>query len=437
MTTEATGATGATVRARVPVVGSSRRAHLREWRLESLWLWPAVASLAACVVASVLVHHSPGFVGRFHLLSTNIDDARALLSTIATALLTFTGVVFSITLVALQMASTQFTPRVLRTFVRKPVTKVALSSFIATFVYALVVLAGLGTTGVVPAAAVGLAFVLVLVSVFVFVVFVNGTVRSMRVTFVIETIHHETLHSVDSAFPVTSNYVDASAPALVEAPALVHFAHRGAVLDGLDQARLVRLADHHGCVLRLLVEVGTFIPTGLAFAEVHGGTVPATGEILACLDLAAARTLYQDMRYGLRQLVDIAIRALSPAVNDPTTASQALDRIGDILGHVGSRPDPSGYYVGPSGDVRLVLLETSWDRVVELSFREIERYGSGSPQMSRRLLGVYDDVAASATADRTGIIDRHRERLIREVARETLDREAREWALTPDRLGAG
>jgi len=393
--------------------------------------------LAACVVASYLVHHSPVFVGRAHLLSTNIDDARALLSTIATALLTFTGVVFSITLVALQMASTQFTPRVLRTFVRKPVTKIALSSFIATFVYALVVLAGLGTTGVVPAAAVGVAFVLVLVSVFVFVVFVNGTVRSMRVTYVIQSIHHETLHSVDAAFPALSQYVGAAPPALVDTPALVHFDHRGAVLDGLEAARLVRLADRHGCVLRFRVEVGAFLPRGMAFVEVHGGSAPAAGEILACLDLAAARTLYQDMRYGIRQLVDIAIRALSPAVNDPTTASQALDRIDDILCHIGARPDPTGHYVGPAGDVRLVLPEISWERIVELSFREIERYGSGSPQMSRRLLAVYDDVAASACTGRTEIIARHRERLTREVTRVTLDTDSREWALTPDRLGAG
>jgi uncharacterized membrane protein len=127
------------------------------------------------------------------LFPTNLDDARTLLATIATALLTFTGVVFSITLVALQMASTQYSPRVLRTFVRKPVTKLALSTFIATFVYSLTLLARVGATGkahTVAQGAVGLAYLLVMASVIVFVVFVNSTVRSMRVTYIIDDLHH-------------------------------------------------------------------------------------------------------------------------------------------------------------------------------------------------------------------------------------------------------
>jgi uncharacterized membrane protein len=425
------------VRGRIPVAGSSRRAHIQEWRRESLWLWPALASVAACVVASVLLRHSPGFVQRDHLLSTNIDDARSLLSTIATALLTFTGVVFSITLVALQMASTQFTPRVLRTFVRKPVTKIALSSFIATFVYALVVLAGLGTTGSVPVAAVGLAFVMVLVSVLVFVVFVHSTVRSMRVTYVIETIHTETIRSINTVFPPASHYVDAAEPVLTDTPTLIRFAHRGRVLDAVEASHLVGVARSHGCVLRLLVEVGEYLPNGVVFLEVHGGSVPTLPEIFACLDLAPVRTVYQDARYGIRQLVDIAIRALSPAVNDPTTATQSIDRLRDILGQVALRPDPSGYWVDGAGEVRLVRPVSSWERVVELSLREIERYGVESPQISRRLMSVYDDLAECGGPARAGVITEHRERLIREVTRLTVDAGSRQWALTPDALGAG
>ena len=115
------------VRGRVPGHRSARRDHMREWRRESLWLWPAIAAVAAWVGGDLAARDVRSFTLHQGLFPTNLDDARTLLATIATALLTFTGVVFSITLVALQMASTQYSPRVLRTFVRKPVTKLALS----------------------------------------------------------------------------------------------------------------------------------------------------------------------------------------------------------------------------------------------------------------------------------------------------------------------
>jgi uncharacterized membrane protein len=251
-------------------------------------------------------------------------------------------VVFSITLVALQMATTQFTPRVLRTFVRRPVTKVALSSFIATFVYSLVVLAGLGTTRTVPEAAVGLAFVLVLVSAFVY-----ATVRSMRVTYVIETIHHETLRSIDAVFPPRAHYIDTAEPDFEAAAALVTVERKGAVLDGMESAHLVRLARDHECVLRLLVEVGTYLPTGTVFLEVHGGSVPSTREIRGCLDLAAVRTH-------------------------------------DILGHVATRPDPPGNCVGAEGRVRLVRAEARpFRRPVYTASHPVRTWKPGVPPCGR------------------------------------------------------
>jgi uncharacterized membrane protein len=179
-------------------------------------------------------------------------------------------------------------------FVRKPVTKAALTSFIATFVYSLVVLSRLGTSPNVPVTAVGLSFVLVLVSVFVFVVFVHSTVRSMRVTYVISSIHRETLRSIGTTFPSVDRTVEAGPPALVDDPTVIRFEHRGVVLDGIQSARLVHLAREHGCVLRLLVGVGTYVSTGLPVAEAHGGTAPGLRDLLACCDLAPVRTLYQD-----------------------------------------------------------------------------------------------------------------------------------------------
>jgi uncharacterized membrane protein len=425
-----------TVRARQPAHQSIRRVHLRELRLESLWLWPAVAAIGAWIAGALASKHLTSFVLHQGLFPTNLDDSRTLLATIAAALLTFTGVVFSITLVALQVASTQYSPRVLRTFVRQPITKLALSTFIATFVYSMTLLASVGSNHAetVAQGAVALAYLLVLASVLVFVVFVHSTVRSMRVSYVVEAVFHETLGSVRNTYLQASAYRDAPEPSFQPAPTLLRFDHKDAVLDGLDTHALVELARRSGCVLRVRVPVGTYLTRGFELVEVHGGRPPLDTEVLAALHSSPVRTLYQDPSYGVRQLADVGCRALSPAVNDPTTAVQVLDRLHALVRVAAERPDPSGAYVDAAGEVRLVVPIPGWDRLVDLSFSEIALFGSGSPQISRKLMAVYDDLDRLVPEDRRQAIARQREWLSAEVSHHRLPVG---FALTPDPLGLG
>ena len=426
------------VRGRVPIPRTARWDALREWRRESLWLWPAIAAIAAWVGGDLAARDLRSFTLHQGLFPTNLDDARTLLATIATALLTFTGVVFSITLVALQMASTQYSPRVLRTFVRKPVTKLALSIFIATFVYSLTLLARVGATGkvhTVAQGAVGLAYLLVMASVIVFVVFVHSTVRSMRVTYVIESVFNETLPAARSSFAEPSAYRETELPAAQPVTARIAFDRRDAALGGIDAHRLVELASAQDCVLHLCVPVGTFLHRGDDVFEVLGGTSPEPSEILKAMNCSPARTLYQDPSYGIRQLVDIAIRALSPAVNDPTTAVQSLDRVHGVLRVVAGRPDPSGCYLDPSGAVRLIEPVAGWNRLVDLAFTEIGLYGSGSPQVSRKLFAIFDDLDGCVPPERQAPLDVLRAWLRGEVARRP--RLPGDRALVPDSLGLG
>ena len=431
----------ATLRGLVPTPGGgARRAHLREVRRESLWFWPAVAAIAAWVGGDLAARSLHTFTFHQGLFPTDLDDARTLLSTIATALLTFTGVVFSITLVALQMASTQYSPRVLRTFVRKPVTKLALSTFIATFVYSLTLLARIGTASkahTVAQGAVALAYLLVMVSIFVFVFFVHSTVRSMRVTYVIEAVFHETIPSATNTFAEASAYVDTEAPANFAVTGHVRFDHAGAVVDGLHAHHLVQVAAEHGCVLRMTVPVGTFVPRGFELMEVLGGTAapPPPATVLRAVNSSAARAVYQDPSYGVRQLVDIAIRALSAAINDPTTAVQALDRLHAVLRAVATRPDPSGIYVDAENAVRLMVPVPGWDRLVALAFTEPALYGSGSPQVTRKLTAIFDDLVACVPPERVAAIEALRTWLREEVGRgQTLPTDR---VLSPDALGLG
>ncbi len=426
------------VRARVPTPGGSRRAHLREWRRESLWLWPAIAAIAAWVAGDIAARYLRSFTLHQGLFPTNLDDARTLLATIATALLTFTGVVFSITLVALQMSSTQYSPRVLRTFVRKPITKLALSTFIATFVYSLTLLARVGTTTgahTVPQGAVGLAYLLVMASVLVFVVFVHSTVRSMRVSYVIQAVFNETLEAIHTMFAPVAAYHEVLEPDLGVAPVLVSFDRDDAVIDGVDTHHLAELARQHACVLRLCVPVGTYMVRGADLLEVHGGTAPGTAQLLGALDCFAVRSLYQDPCYGVRQLVDIAIRAVSPAINDPTTAVQTLDRLHGILRAIANRPDPAGVFLDATGTARLVVPVPDWNRVFDLAFTEISLYGAGDPQISRKLMSIFDDLSSCVAPDRRAAIDSRRLWLRNEVAgRHSLNVDE---VLTADPLGLG
>jgi uncharacterized membrane protein len=426
-----------TVRAREPSRVGIRRVHLRELRLESLWLWPAVAAIGAWVAGALASRHLTSFVLHQGLFPTDLDDSRTLLATIAAALLTFTGVVFSITLVALQMASTQYSPRVLRTFMRKPITKLALSTFIATFVYSMTLLASVGSNHAhtVAQGAVGLAYLLVLASVLVFVVFVHSTVRSMRVSYVVEAVFHETLGSVRHTYLRASAYRDAAEPSFQPTPAVLRFDHKDAVLDGLDTRALVALARRSGCVLRVRVPVGTFLTRGFELFEVHGGDAPRDAEVLAALHSSPVRTLYQDPSYGVRQLVDVGCRALSRAVNDPTTAVQVLDRLHALMRVVAERPDPSGAYVDDAGDVRLVVPNPGWDRLIDLAFTEIALFGSGSPQITRKLMAIYDDLAGLVPEERQGAVVRQRDWLSAEVSQQ--HRLPVGLMLTPDPLGLG
>jgi uncharacterized membrane protein len=411
---------------------------MREWRRESLWLWPTIAAVAVSVGGDLAARDLRSFTLHQGLFPTNLDDARTLLATIATALLTFTGVVFSITLVALQMASTQYSPRVLRTFVRKPVTKLALSTFFATFVYSLTLLARVGATGkahTVAQGAVGLAYLLVTASVIVFVIFVHSTVRSMRVTYIIQAVFNETLGAARSSFAEASAYRDTELPEVQPITGRIAFERRDATLNGIDAHRLVELASAHDCMLRLCVPVGTYVRHGEDVFEVLGGTSPGPAEILKAMNCSPARTLYQDPSYGVRQLVDIAIWALSSAVNDPRPRSSlSIDCTGSCV-PLPAGQTPWGCYLDHSGAVRLMEPVAGWDRLVDLAFTEIGLCGSGSPQVTRKLFALFDDLDRGVPPDRRPSLDALRAWLRAEVARRP--RLPGDRAFVADPLGLG
>ncbi|QQM39754.1 DUF2254 domain-containing protein [Streptomyces liliifuscus] len=381
------------------------------------------------------------------------EDAKTVVTTISAAMMTFIGVVFSISLVAVQMAAGQFSPRVVRIFVRSRITKATFAVFLATFVQSLLVLTSYDSqrdpalVASIPLVQSVLTLILVGLSVVLFVMYVNSTLRLMRVAHVVDLITREALRvvanmplDVSAEEPVGTGTGSGYSSGLDLAPETARFAHHGraGVLRDVDIVRLVRMARQSGVVLRLVPRIGDFVVPGTPVFAVHGG--PATKALRALsfqVSVGAERTFHQDLGFGLRQLSDIALRALSPAVNDPTTAVQAVDRIVQFLSSVARRPLGALLHRDRRGAVRLVQPVPGWTELVDLGFTEIRGCAVSSPQVTRRLLAGLDDLLAAVPEDRRAPLVRHRTLLTQAVERTVPQAADRAFALHPDRQGIG
>jgi uncharacterized membrane protein len=430
--------------------------RLSERLRESFLVIPALLSIAGIALAYIMRQidqqllvkpdSGPWWEG-------SISGASAVAATIGTSMLTFLAVVFSITLVAVQLASQQFSPRVVRTFSRSSITKVALGTFMATFLYALLVQNYLGTKSpsspqVIPVASITVGMVLVGLSLAVFIVFVSALLRLIRLPYMLSTVARETRQAIEENYPPVERYSLVDEIDLAEPDAVITYdrppgwailaphAHQG-VLQGMDTVGLVRLAWQHGCALRLVPRLGEYVAQGEAVVAVYGPRSPNRARVLRNFDVGRERTLYQDPAYGFRQLVDIGVQALSPAVNAPTTAVQVVDRLGSLLRLIASRPDPTGIYADRDGVVRLIVPVTSWSTLVELTFTELRTYSKGAPQVTRRLLAALNDLLEAVPDERRPPLERQREALCAVVEDSVSTAAGQKVALSPDRLGLG
>lgn len=428
---------------RPPRALSPLREHLRE----TFWFAPTLTLICAVVlwlVASAVDEQIVAYLKDEQAYDEIMDlvsiaeDTKTIVVTVSSAMMTFIGVVFSISLVAVQMASGQLTPRVVRIFVRSRISKLTLSVFLATFVFSLLVLSSYEST-VDPRRVVSVPFLqsvltalLVGLSLLLFIAYVSSTLRLMQVGPVVDRITRDSFH-VLRRMPV-SGPQEGVLPA--ESGQIPHTGRAG-VLRDVNVARLVRVARRQGVVLRLIPRLGDFVVPGTPVLAVHGGPAPARRALRYTVSVGVERTLHQDLAFGLRQLSDIALRALSSAVNDPTTAVQCLDRIVQFLAAVATLPLGVVHHRDRTGAVRLVQDVPGWADLVDLGFEEIRRCATDSPQVTRRLLAGIDDLVALAGPERQGPLLRHRALLVQAVERTVPEAAEREFALLPDRQGIG
>ncbi len=435
-------------------VGRRRRAlsPLREHLRDTFWFAPTAAMVSVFVVwagaqaldtALVEALQEDGDYDTLAELLRFAEDAKAVVSAVGSAMMTFIGVVFSISLVAVQMASGQFTPRVVRLFVRSRITKATFAVFLATFVLTLLVLTSFDSVDdpravtSVPLVQSVLTLCMVALSLFLFVLYVNTTLRLMRISHVIARIATESFR-VAASMPAPAGGLDGQdADRLGSATAWVAHEGRAGVLRDVHIARLVRGARKHGVVLRLVPRIGDFVVPGTPVLAVHGGPAPPRRALRYTISVGVERTYHQDLGFGLRQLSDIALRALSPAINDPTTAVQALDRVVQFLAALSRRPLDAALHRDRGGAVRLVQPVPGWTELVDLGFTEVRRCAIGSPQVSRRMLAGLDDLLLLVPPQRREPLLRHRELLRQAVDQAEPAPSDRAFALRPDRQGIG
>ena len=375
------------------------RTALAEWIRDGLWFIPFCAIAAAILLSFVTqridkAHQS--LPGMFHADASSAQD---LLATIASSTLTMTTLVLSITIVALQLASQQFSPRVMRAFLRDTGTKAALGFFLATTVYALLILRSVvpktvDQTAFVPRLGVSVAFTLILGSLATFVYYINHVAHAIRAVSIMEAVAAETRVTIRRT-PYGGGLEPGEWPERLPEMIISSDQPPGALV-GIDRDDVVRLAQRHDVKMRLTVRIGDYLPSRIPLVEVWGrdGKAPniSTPELLRFIGLGHERTMTQDTAFGLRQLVDMADKAMSPAINDPTTAVQVIDRLHDILRRMAIRPDAATVFRDLNGIPRLVVPAPTWEDHLHLAFDEVRLCSGGSVPVQRRLRAVIADL---------------------------------------------
>jgi uncharacterized membrane protein len=409
----------------------------------SLWFLPTIFAMAAIGAANLTIWLDARVEAPIGVRPDLVGDpgtAATFAGTIAAATLAFVAVVFATTLVAIQLAASQYSPRTVRIFIRSRVTRLTLGLFLATFVFSLLILVSnrasvASAKQFAPVVSVTTLLALTLATVFGFVVYLHSVVRLMRVQYLLEAIAAETRRAIEENFPSASAYVDVEPPPPDPTPRRLCYTGTAGVITATDLHGLTELCRQKECWLELTVGVGEYLAHGTPIALVHGGDL-RDHDVTRFFLIGGERTFVQDPAFGFRELVDIAIRALSPAVNDPTTGVQAIDRLSDLLGITGNRLDPTGLRVDSSGAVRVKRKLRNFDGLLVLSLTEVVRYGADAPQVVRRLRAVLDELEATLPAERQATIAGQRS-LLEAAVSAALPAPFMPVASTPDREGLG
>ena len=401
---------------------------------DSFWFVPSLIVAGSLLLAVTLIYaDSAGgqtWLARWpRLFGAGAAGARGMLSTIAGSMMTVVGVTFSMTLVALALASSQYTSRILRNFMRDRVTQVVLGIFAGIFTYCLIVLRTIrgGDEGAfVPSLAVSFAVVLAIGGIGALIFFIHHIASSIQASSIIASVAHETREAVDRLFPGT---LGQNPGADVEPPAApVQFEGKWQAvpvrgigyIQSVDNAALLRLARELRTIVRMERGIGEFAIQGTTLASLALDVPPDEATVAAlqgAYSLHRHRTVEQDAAFGIRQIVDMALRALSPGINDTTTAVMCVDHLTAILARLATREIPSPHR-HEDGELRVIAIGPTFASLVAEAFDQIRVSGSGNVAILLRMLDAVEIIASlTGDPDRRNLLREHAEWLSESGAR--------------------
>ncbi len=377
----------------------------------SYWFVPGLMALGAMALSIGVVHADEVVNERWlrhaswasWIWMGGAAGARQVLATIAGSTITVAGVVFSITIVALSLASSQFGPRLLRSFMGDRLTQTVLGTFIATFLYCLMVLRtirGTEDSGFVPHISVTLGLMLAVASVFLLIVFIHHVCASILADNLVARVAEEMRDGIDRVFPDRIGEEEmptaTSLPEGFEQDALAVASEKSGFVQAVDGDALVEFATERNLVLRILRRPGEFVAEESPLAEVWPAREvddEVAAAVRAAFYLGRHRTPTQDVEYCFDQLAEVAARALSPGINDPFTAMTCVEWLGVGLIRVASRATPSRHRCGEVGRLRVVAYQSDFAGLADAAFNAIRQYGCGSASVVLRMLEVIARIA--------------------------------------------
>ena len=411
-----------------------------------LWLIPVLYAGVTFIVALTLPRFENVYFASY-ASGISTASAQAFFGSVASGMITLTGIVFSIGLVMVQFSSMAYSPRLVLLFARDPMLFHSFGVFVATFLYSLAALIWVDRegSGLVPLFSGFVVAGLVLLSMLLFSRLMKGLI-DLQITNVLHLVGdkgrdviRETFQRLDEKANGQSNVgavQDYELGPVVQT--LTYFAAPRTIAK-LDIDDLVRQGQQAGAVIVMACGVGDTLVENTLLLQVHGAKAALPeSDLMRAIHLASERTHEQDPKYPIRLLVDIAIKALSPAINDPTTAVQAIDQIEDLLRRLGHRELDAGYARDVNGVLRLIFPMPTWEDYLELAFDEIRQYGADLVQVMRRLRSALVGLVDSVTADtRVDAVLRYLQQLDGTITRSIPDAADQETARHEDRQGLG
>jgi uncharacterized membrane protein len=329
--------------------------------------------------------------------------AQIILSSIATSIMTVVSIVFAILLMTLTLASTQFSPRILVSFVRDRTTQWTLGVFLGTFSYCMAALPAARALPhpFVPTATVSGAMLLALGCVGWLIYFIHHVSQSISVNHIVDRIARETELVIDEYMPYPRNPFHLDNPDDVSSsqPGAAVLSRKSGYIRYVDINRLITLARAYGISVRLERRVGHFVPAGVPIIRVSKPerlSSERETHLLGAFDIGPTRTMQQDVEFGIIQIVDIALRAISPAINDPTTGISCIDQLSRIIIYWLGREPAKWRYYAPPHVLRLVVSWITFQGLIDTAFDQIRHYAVADTAVSLRLIRALHDIATAA-----------------------------------------